>query len=155
MQNRSPAQGMPKGATQAPQDLQVLAAAFYAARFADDWQPLPYWMLRRCVVPYVAVSQFLLLRRDGVPVAFAGWACERPGQPAPWRADRFLPSAGLIAGPGACIVTDIISGLMAPEQVAAQVGRYLGLNSVPPWIEWGSQRSLVALHPGGTAAPQP
>ena len=132
------------------QELEVLAAAFYAARFAPDWQSRPYWMVRRCVVPYVAVGQFLVVRREGLPVAFAGWACERDSRPCPWREDRFLPSARQIEGPGDPVITDMISGFLLPAQVAEQVRRYLGLGVPPPWVEWYPDRRFAAVR---TAAP--
>ena len=127
------------------QELEVLAAAFYAARFASDWQSRPYWMVRRCVVPYVAVGQFLVVRREGLPVAFAGWACEREGRPRPWREDQFMPSAGQIEGPGDCVVTDMISGFLTPPQVVEQVRRYLGLGAPPAWVEWYPDRKFAAI----------
>ena len=140
------------GVPRQSQEFEVLAAAFYAARFAKDWQSRPYWMMRRCVAPYVAVRQFLVLRRDGLPVAFAGWACEREDRPTPWREDRYMPSAAQIQGPGPCIITDIISGFVTPAQIAEQVGRYLGSSAAPPWIEWYPDRRIKLVHAASQTA---
>ena len=142
----------PDAARLEPQAQQVLAAAFYAARFAGDWQSRPYWMVRRCVVPYVAAGQFLVLKRDGLPVAFAGWAREMEGTAPAWRADYFMPSAGQIGGDGECVVTDVISGFLQASQVAREVGRYLRLSVQPPWVEWSPDRKFKCVHAGAPVA---
>jgi hemolysin-activating ACP:hemolysin acyltransferase len=129
---------------------EVLAAAFYLARFARDWPARPFWMLRRCVVPYVSTGQFLLLRKDDVPAAFAGWAFEQDDAPMPWRAYGYLPSAVDLAQAregGRCVVTELISPFLPAQRVLEEVGRYLGLASAPAWLELDAERKIV-IHGG-------
>ncbi len=127
-------------------ELSVLAEVVYVARLAPQWARRPYWLLRRCVVPYVAARQFLVLRRDNVPVAYAGWAMERAGEPWPWRTDRYLPARGEIGGDGRCCVTEIIAPLHAPERVLQEVAKWLRLQAMPAWIEYDEERRIVAVH---------
>jgi hemolysin-activating ACP:hemolysin acyltransferase len=126
---------------------EVLAAALFLARHDPAWQARPFWMLRRCVVPYVEARQFLLLGSDGVPTAFAGWARGSAGA-EPWREDRYLPSAGEIAGEGAPCITELIAPAAARERVLDEVGRSLGLKGRPAWIERDAERRVVVVHPG-------
>jgi len=125
-------------------ELELVAAALYLARHDAQWQGRPYWLLRRCVVPYVAARQFLLLKRDGLPIAFAGWAREAAGKAPPWNGDRYLPSAGEISGDGPACVTEIISPVLPRERVLEEVGRELG--TAPAWIERDAERRVVAVH---------
>ena len=121
---------------------EVLAAALYLARHDPAWQARPYWMLRRCVVPYVEARQFLLLGADGVPAAFAGWSRTGAG-----RDERYLPSAGEIAGDGQPCVTELIAPQADRGRVLSELGRHLGLSGTPAWIERDAERRVVALHP--------
>jgi len=128
---------------------EVLAGAFYVARFTPDWPARPFWILRRCVVPYVAVGQFLLLAREGVPVAFAGWVYEREGERKPWREHPYLPSAADLSrckDGGRCLVTELISPILPVERVIGEVGRALGLRGRPAWMELDAERKPVAFH---------
>lgn len=125
-------------------ELELVAAALYLARHDAHWQGRPYWLLRRCVVPYVAARQFLLLKRDGLPIAFAGWARGKAGAPAPWKEDRYLPSAGEIAGDGPACVTELISPVLPRERVLDEVQRHLG--AAPAWIERDAERRVLAVH---------
>jgi hemolysin-activating ACP:hemolysin acyltransferase len=124
---------------------EVLAAALFLARHDPAWQARPYWMLRRCVVPYVEARQFLLLGGEGVPSAFAAWAKPRDGA-QPWREDRYLPSAHEIAGDGAPCVTELIAPGADRERVLREVGRHLGLTGLPAWIERDAERGVLAVH---------
>lgn len=128
-----------------PLETTVAAEALYVARFVPDAAHWPFWLLRRYVVPYVAARQYLVLRRDGVPIAFAGWAYERPDTPAPWRADRYLPARGEITGPGRACVTQILSGFLPPVVVAEAVGRHLQLPVIPPFLERDAQGRFVQM----------
>lgn len=125
---------------------EVLAEAFYVARLTGEWPARPFWMLRRCVVPYVAANQFLVLRKDGLPVAFAGWVLEPEGAARPWRDDRYLPSATDFAAVGAVCVTELISPLLPATRVVQEVGRWLKLGTPPAWIERDAERRVVAVH---------
>jgi hemolysin-activating ACP:hemolysin acyltransferase len=122
---------------------EVLAAALYLARHDPAWQARPYWMLRRCVVPYIEARQFLLLGADGVPGAFAGWVRRSGG----WREDRYLPSAPDIAGDGEPCVTELIAPQADRGRVLAEVGRHLGLAGKPAWLERDAERRVLTLHP--------
>jgi hypothetical protein len=121
---------------------EVLAAALYLARHDPAWQARPYWMLRRCVVPYIEARQFLLLGGDGVPAAFAGWTRTAVGGD-----DRYLPSAGEIAGDGEPCVTELIVPSADRGRVLAEVGRHLGLRGAPAWLERDAERRVLARHP--------
>jgi hemolysin-activating ACP:hemolysin acyltransferase len=125
----------------------VLAEVLYIARMAPDWQAQPYWLLRRCVVPYVAAQQFLVLRQEGVPVAFVGWVFEAQGQRMPWRDDQYLPSVTDFSAAGECCITELISPMIPVEQVVTQVMRWLKLEQPPRRIEVNAERRIVAVHP--------
>ena len=125
---------------------EALAAAFYLARHDPAWQARPYWMLRRCVVPYVEARQFLLLGAEGVPAGFAAWARGKAGRPEPWREDRYLPSAAEIAGDGEACVTELIAPEVETSRVLDEVARHLGLPGRPAWIERDAERRVVAVH---------
>jgi hemolysin-activating ACP:hemolysin acyltransferase len=138
--------GQAKAGTPVAVERQVLAAAFYLARFAPDWPARPFWMLRRCVIPYVSSGQFLLLRKDDAPAAFAGWVFERDGAPTPWRGYGYLPSAADLSQAregGRCVVTELISPFLPAQRVLDEVGRYLGLASAPAWLELDAERKIV------------
>ena len=86
------------------------------------------------MVPYVAARQFLVLRRDGLPTAFAGWVLESDAGDRPWRCDHYLPARIEIAQPGRPCVTQVISPYLSPGAVVTAVARTLGLTAPPPWI---------------------
>ncbi len=139
---------MSKGRT-VPTEREVLAGAFYVARFTADWPERPFWILRRCVVPYVAAKQFLLLAREGVPIAFAGWAYEREGERNPWREEPYLPSAADLTQckeGGRALVTELISPIVPVGRVLEDVGRTLGLRGKAAWMERDTERKPVAFH---------
>lgn len=127
-------------------ELKVVAEALYVARFDPVWARRPYWMLRRCVAPYVAVGQFLVLRRDGLPVAFAGWARETPGRATPWRENRYLPTRDEIVGDGDCCVVDLLSPFVPAARVLDEVRRFVGGACPVHWVEYDADRVLVAVH---------
>lgn len=127
----------------------VLADAFYLARFTADWPHRSFWMLRRCVVPYVTVRQFLVLKKDGLPAAFAGWAFEQADAPMPWREYRYLPSGPDIsefAAHGRCVITEIISPFLPAQRVVEAVAGHLHAMRSPAWIEFDAERKIVAVH---------
>jgi hypothetical protein len=133
-------------------DLEVTAAALFLARNDPAWQGRPFWMLRRCVVPYVEARQYLLLGAGGAPAAFAGWAREKtegrkPDGKNPWLEDRYLPSAGEVAGDGEACVTELICLPARRGEVLAQVAHRLGLAVAPAWIERAADRRVVKVHP--------
>ncbi len=141
---------------------EVLAAAFYLARLTPDWPTRPFWMLRRCVVPYVSAGQCLLLRREGVPVAFAGWAWEPEGAhgvgTAPWREYRYLPSMMELsqacgAAGAKVIITELISPFAPPSRMAAEVSRRLAgqTGGAVQWMEYDAERKIAAVHDLGHA----
>ena len=121
---------------------EVLAAALYLARHDPAWQVRPYWMLRRCVVPYVEAKQFLLMGSGGVPAAFAGWTRTGVG-----REERYLPSSRDIAGDGEPCVTELIAPQVDRGKVLAEVARHLGLAKNPAWVERDAERRVVKVHP--------
>lgn len=127
----------------------VLAQVLYLARLAPEWTARPYWLLRRCVVPYVEAGQYLLIERDGLPAAFAGWSYEREGEATPWREQGYLPSQELI-GRGSpvdrCVVTEIIAARLPSLQVVAEVAKYLGRPRAPAWIDRNDERKIIAIH---------
>ncbi|HEY3075350.1 MAG TPA: toxin-activating lysine-acyltransferase [Burkholderiales bacterium] len=127
-------------------ELDVMAAVLYLARHDPHWQPRPYWMLRRCVVPYVQARQFVLLGSDGEPGAFAAWAKARADGSQPWREQRYLPSAMEIAGEGEACVTEIIAPPAQRSRVLEEVARHLGLPRAPAWIERDAERRVLAVH---------
>lgn len=124
----------------------VMADALYVARLSPEASRWPYWLLRRCVVPYVAARQFLVLRRDGLPTAFAGWVLESDAGDRPWRCDHYLPARIEIAQPGRPCVTQVISPYLSPGAVVTAVARTLGLTAPPPWIERGADGRVVRIH---------
>jgi len=127
-------------------ELDVMAAVLYLARHNAHWQARPYWMLRRCVVPYVQARQFVLLGNDGVPGAFAAWARRRADGSQPWREQRYLPSAPEIAGQGEPCVTEIIAPPGQRDRLLDEVARQLGLSGKPAWIERDAERRVLAVH---------
>ena len=127
-------------------ELDVMAAVLYLARHDAHWQARPYWMLRRCVVPYVQARQFVLLGNDGVPGAFAAWARRRADGSQPWREQRYLPSAPEIAGQGEPCVTEIIAPPGQRDRLLDEVARQLGLSGKPAWIERDAERRVLAVH---------
>jgi hemolysin-activating ACP:hemolysin acyltransferase len=129
--------------------LQVTAAALYLARQDPDWQVRPFWMLRRCVVPYVDAGQYLLLGAGGAPAAFAAWARQKAGGGKPWLEDRYLPSAGEVSGDGEVCVTELICPPARRGEVLAEVARRLGQGAPPAWIERAADRRVVKVHPAG------
>jgi hemolysin-activating ACP:hemolysin acyltransferase len=124
----------------------VLAEAFYVARATPEWQSRPFWLFRRCVVPYIAARQFLILRHEGLPMAFVAWVWERAGEPMPWRVDRYLPSASDFLSDGECCVTELISPQVPVATVMGEVVSWLKLTAMPPRIEFNAERCIVAVH---------
>jgi hypothetical protein len=137
----------------------VLSEVFYIARLLPLWQTKPYWLMRRCVVPYINSRQFLVLRKDDLPVAFAAWVWEgdenRNTTPAaiassfkkPWRQDNYLPSASdFLQTDGDCCVTEMMSPLIPANVVMAEVANWLNLVDIPVRIEVNGERKIMAVH---------
>lgn len=133
----------------------MLAEALFIARRARAWPERPFWMLRRCVVPYVTARQFLVLRDPaGLAMAFAGWVWEREGLPAPWRESRYLPSATDFLPDGRCCVCELIAvESVEPPRVLDAVGRWLRLDHRPAWIERDAEHRIAAQHPAQPLTP--
>ena len=134
----------------------VLSEAFYVARLVPDWKVKPFWLMRRCVVPYITARQFMLLRRDDLPIAFVGWVWESdeidgvqndsiPSKP--WRHDNYLPSASdFLLSKGHCCVTEVMSPVVPAEVVLREVAKWLKLDTIPTRIEVNGDRKVVAVH---------
>lgn len=137
----------------------VLAEVFYLARMVPEWQAKPYWLMRRCIVPYIAARQFMLLRHEGLPIAFAGWVWEREGAGdpgTPWREDNYLPSASdFLHTVGRCCVTELISPLVPARVVMNEVAKWLKLDATPTRIEVNAGRKIMAVHPSQPTTIEP
>jgi hemolysin-activating ACP:hemolysin acyltransferase len=130
----------------------VLSEAFYVARLLPEWRTKPFWLMRRCVVPYVASRQFMVLHKNDLPVAFVGWVWEGVNLPRPWRLDNYLPSASdFLLSSGHCCVTELMSPLVPAPAVMEKVSKWLKLDTIPTRIEVNGERKIVAIHEATTA----
>lgn len=134
----------------------VLSEAFYITRLLPAWRSKPFWLMRRCVVPYIASRQFMVLHGNGLPVAFVGWVWEgdesgpseqNASHNRPWRLDNYLPSASdFLLSSGHCCITELMSPLVPVHLVLEEVSKWLKLDNIPTRIEVDGERKIVAIH---------